>query len=55
MPRRFAVVPGFENTNIRRLVHGQYLIFYRIDGEVVTILHILNSAMDYDRILSPEE
>jgi plasmid stabilization system protein ParE len=55
MPRRFALVPGFEHTNIRRVVHGHYLTFYRIDGEVVTIVHILNSAMDYERILFPEE
>jgi plasmid stabilization system protein ParE len=54
MPRRFALVQGFEHTNIRRLVHGHYLIFFRIDGDVVTILHILNSAMDYERILFPE-
>ena len=55
MPRRFAMLAGYEHKNIRRLVHGHYLIFYRIDEDVVTILHILNSSMDYERILFPEE
>jgi toxin ParE1/3/4 len=55
MPRRFALLPGHEQTNIRRIVHGQYLIFYSIEDEVINIIHILNSATDYERILFPED
>ena len=54
MPRRFALLPSHEHTNIRRLVHGEYLIFYRIDADAVHILRILNHSMDYERILFPE-
>lgn len=55
MPRRFSLLPGHEHTGIRRLVHGAYLIFYRIDADTVYILRILNGAMDYERILFPDE
>ncbi|WP_202314807.1 type II toxin-antitoxin system RelE/ParE family toxin [Mesorhizobium sp. L-8-10] len=39
----------------RRRVHGNYLIFYRASGENVEILHVLHGAMDYERILFPED
>ncbi|MDB5524676.1 MAG: putative plasmid stabilization protein [Rhizobium sp.] len=55
MPRRFSLLPGHEHTNIRRLVHGEYLIFYRVDPDAVYILRILNGAMDYEQVLFPEE
>jgi plasmid stabilization system protein ParE len=55
MPRRFALLPGYEHTGIRRLVHGEYLVFYRIEAKSVYVLRILNSAMDYERLLFPEE
>ncbi len=55
MPRRFALVPRYEHTNIRRLVHGEYLIFYRVDPEAVYVLRIINGAMDYERILFPDD
>ena len=55
MPRRFALLPGYEHTDIRRLIHSEYLIFYRIDADAVNVLHILNGAMDYERVLFPEQ
>lgn len=53
-PHAWPVVPRYENTGIRRRVHGRYLIFYRIDADTVTILHILNEAMNVDPILFPD-
>lgn len=54
-PKAFPLVPGRESLGIRRRVHGNYLIFYRIRTDVVEVLHILNGAMDYDPLLFPEE
>ena len=53
MPRAFPLVPRYEHWNIRRRVHGAYLIFYRIDGDVIEIIHVLNGAQDYESLLFP--
>ena len=54
MPQAWPVVPRFEHHGIRRRVHGRYLIFYRIRADRITILHILNGAMDVEAILFPD-
>lgn len=54
MPRAWPLVPRYEHHGIRRRVHGRYLIFYRMADDRITVLHILNGAMDVDRILFPE-
>ena len=51
MPRAFSLIPRYEKSDIRRRVFGNYLIFYRIDADRVTVLHILHGAMDYDSLL----
>ena len=53
MPEAWPVVPRYEHHGIRRRVHGRYLIFYRIGPGRITILHILNGAMDVEAILFP--
>jgi plasmid stabilization system protein ParE len=53
-PERFPLVPRYQPQGIRRRVHGKYLIFYRIEGEEVVVLHILHGAMDYESLLFPE-
>ena len=55
MPRAFPLLPDWENRSIRRRPYGNYLIFYRISGDVVEVLHILHGARDYEAILFPEE
>ena len=50
-PRGFPIVPRFERHRVRRRVHGSYLIFYRIEADQVSILHILHGARDYEAIL----
>ena len=52
-PRAYPAVPRYPDTVIHRRVHGAYLIFYRIDVDVVTILHILHGARDYEALLFP--
>lgn len=53
MPERFPLVPRYEASGIRRRVHGDYLIFYRVEPGRVVILHILHGAQDYTSILFP--
>ncbi|MEP7457096.1 type II toxin-antitoxin system RelE/ParE family toxin [Phyllobacterium sp. SB3] len=53
MPRAFPLVPRYESMGIRRAPYGEYLIFYKISETSVDILHILNGAQDYERILFP--
>lgn len=50
----FALVPRYEHHRIRRRVHGNYLIFYRVDRARVVIVHILHGATDYGAILFGE-
>jgi toxin ParE1/3/4 len=51
MPFLYPLVLGYEARNIRRIVHGNYLVFYRSQNDVVAILRVLHSAMDYDSVL----
>lgn len=51
MPRAFPLIPRYEQHGIRRSIHRDYLIFYRIDGEQVEVLHVLNGARDYESLL----
>jgi plasmid stabilization system protein ParE len=54
MPEAWPIVPRYEHHGIRRRVHGRYFIFYRVSNDRITILHVLNGAMDVEAILFPE-
>ncbi|NIK48977.1 type II toxin-antitoxin system RelE/ParE family toxin [Variibacter gotjawalensis] len=47
----FPLVSRYESLGIRRRVHGNYLIFYKVEPDRVVILHILHGARDYLDIL----
>jgi toxin ParE1/3/4 len=47
-PLAYAILPRYFDNGIRRIVHGNYLIFYRVGDEEITILRVLHSAMDID-------
>jgi len=51
-PERFPLVQRYEAQGVRHRVHGNYMIFYRVEAERVVVLHILHAAMDYAAILS---
>jgi plasmid stabilization system protein ParE len=51
----YALVPRYEVLGIRRRPYRDYLIFYRVAGEIIEILHVLRGARDYEAILFPEE
>jgi len=53
MPERFPLVPRYETVGMRRRVHKDYLIFYRVEQEKVVIIHILHGAQNYSTILFP--
>lgn len=53
-PRALPLVPRYEHSGIRRRVHGNYLIFYRIGERYVEIVHVLHGARDYEAVLFPE-
>jgi len=53
MPERFPLVPRYEASGVRRRIHGDYLIFYRVEAEKVVIVHILHGAQNYSTILFP--
>jgi toxin ParE1/3/4 len=53
-PNSFALVPRYEDHGIRRRVHGNYLIFYRVEPAKVVIIHILHGATDYGVFLFDE-
>ncbi|MDX0415069.1 type II toxin-antitoxin system mRNA interferase toxin, RelE/StbE family [Sinorhizobium medicae] len=50
-PKGFPLVPRYEQYGIRRRVHSSYLIFYRVEGEQIVIVHVLHGAMNYAAIL----
>ena len=53
-PEGFQCVRRYARQNVRRRVHGAYLIFYRVEESKVTVLHILHGAQDYETLLFPE-
>ena len=53
MPEAWPIIPRYEHHGVRRRVHGRYLIFYRVAEGTITILHVLNGAMDVEAILFP--
>jgi toxin ParE1/3/4 len=50
---RFPLVPRYENEGVRHRVHGNYLIFYRVEEDAVIVIHVLHGATDYGDVLFP--
>jgi plasmid stabilization system protein ParE len=55
MPHAFPLLPEREATGIRKRAYKGYLIFYEVEPDGVSILHIFNGARDFERILFPDE
>ncbi len=53
-PHGFPLVPHYERTGVRRRVHGNYLIFYRIEETRISVIAILHGARDFEKILFPD-
>jgi toxin ParE1/3/4 len=54
IPEGFPLLQRYKDSGVRRRVHGNYLIFYRIGASTVDVIHVLHGAMDYERLLFPE-
>ena len=50
-PRAYPLVPRYERFGIRRCVHGNYLIFYRLQPEQIEVIHVLQGARDIEALL----
>jgi toxin ParE1/3/4 len=50
-PRTYPLVPRYERYGIRRCVHGNYLIFYRLQPEQIEVIHVLQGARDIEALL----
>jgi toxin ParE1/3/4 len=48
MPRAFPLLAHRKNKDVRRRVHGNYLIFYRVGADRIDVLHVLHGAQDYE-------
>lgn len=53
MPRAYPLVPRYEHHGIRRCVHRDYLIFYRVVEDLVEVIHIMHGARNYEVLLFP--
>lgn len=53
-PARFPVVGRYHSRLVRRCLHGNYLIFYRVEPDLVRVIHILHGAVDYGPLLEAE-
>ena len=54
-PQACPLLERHEAAGIRKRVHGNYLIFYRVHDRSVGILRVLHGAMDYERLLFSED
>jgi plasmid stabilization system protein ParE len=51
MPRAYPLVPRYEYLGIRRYVFQDYLIFYRVQEDLVEIIRVINGVQDYEKFL----
>lgn len=52
MPEAYPLLTGYEEAGIRRRLHGNYMIFYRIARGEVEVLRVFHGARDYEQVLS---
>lgn len=51
MPSAYAILPRYEARGIRRCVHDNYQIFYRVDADLVLVVRVLHGARDHEALL----
>ena len=50
-PRSYPLADKARDPDMRRRVHGRYLIFFDVGLDAVEILHIVHGARDYAQIV----
>lgn len=53
-PEAYPLVLRFESQGIRRRPYGNYVIFYAVRTDHLTVERIFNAAQDYEALLFPE-
>ena len=53
MPLAFPLVARYEAMGVSRRPWRNHLVFYRVDRQRVTVLHVIHGARDYEAILVP--
>ena len=48
-PKAYPLVRRYERFGIRRCVHGDHLIFYRLQPEQIEVIHVLQGARDHQQ------
>ena len=51
-PLRFPKIDWLGSGEHRRRVHGNYLIIYRVDGEMVQIVRLISASVDITALSS---
>jgi plasmid stabilization system protein ParE len=54
-PKAYPIIPRYKRQGVRRRVHGNYPIFYRVRSKQIDVLRILHGARDYERFLLPDK
>ena len=54
-PRRFPIAEQLARSGVRKCVHGNYLIFYRITADQIDVVHILHGSTDYQSFFEEGE
>ncbi len=49
--RAYPLVPRYERFGIRRYVHGDHLIVYRLQPRQIEVIHILQGVRDIEALL----
>jgi toxin ParE1/3/4 len=51
MPYAYSVVSQDKEKATRRLVHGNYLVFYKVKNETVNIIRVLSGSMNTETLM----
>lgn len=51
-PRRFPVATEQSRSDLRKMTHKRYIVFYRVHGDSVEIVRIVNGARDLSALLA---
>ena len=54
-PLRNPLVPRYKAHGIRRCVHANYLIFYRVGLKQIEVIHVFQGAREYEPLLFPDD
>ncbi|MEM6711759.1 MAG: type II toxin-antitoxin system RelE/ParE family toxin [Pseudomonadota bacterium] len=51
MPKRYALLAGFEAEGYRKRVYRDYIMVYRVADTQIEIIRVFHGASDYEKLL----